>query len=252
MVDALILAGGESSEGLSELSNESYEALIGIAGKPMVTFVAEALAKSHLVQRIFIIGPAVELSRCHFPKNSTIIQGGQSLQETIRLGMSAVNQTEKALVVTCDIPLLTVPAITHFLESCQQVAADLYYPVIEKKISERDYPGNQRTYVRFKEGLFTGGNIFLVNPQIVQSGLQQANYLLENRKNPLKLCRFLGFAFVVRFFFGQLSLQAVAERASKLLAIRGAVIQSPFAEVGMDVDKPSDLLLVRNTFSVKA
>jgi GTP:adenosylcobinamide-phosphate guanylyltransferase len=251
MVDALILAGGESSDGLSKLSNEPYEALIGIAGKPMVTFVAEALAKSQLVQRIFIIGPAIELSRCDFPENSTIVQGGQSLQETIKLGMSAVNQEEKVLVVTCDIPLLTEPAIKHFLESCQRVDADLYYPVIEKKISERDYPGNKRTYVKFKEGLFTGGNIFLVNPRIVPSGLQQANYLFENRKNPLKLCQFLGITFVLRFFFGQLSLQAVAERASKLLQIRGAVIQSPFAEVGMDVDKPSDLELVRNTFSVR-
>jgi GTP:adenosylcobinamide-phosphate guanylyltransferase len=252
MVDALILAGGESSEGLSKLSNESYEALICIAGKPMVTFVAEALAKSQLVQRIFIIGPAVELSRCTFPNHSTIIQGGQSLQENIKLGMAAVNQEAKTLVVTCDIPLLTEPAIKHFLDSCQKVVADLYYPVIEKKISERDYPGNKRTYVKFKEGLFTGGNIFLVNPKIVKSGLQQANYLLENRKNPLRLCRFLGFTFVVQFFFGQLSLQAVAERASRLLHIRGAVIQSPYAEVGMDVDKPSDLELVRNSFSVKA
>lgn len=252
MVDALILAGGESSEGLSKLSNEPYEALICIAGKPMVTFVAEALAASQLVQRIFIIGPAVELSRCRFPENSTIIQGGLSLQETIKIGMSAVNQEEKTLVVTCDIPLLTEQAVKHFLESCKQVAADLYYPVVEKMISERDYPGNERTYVKFKEGLFTGGNIFLVNPKIVQSCLQQANYLLENRKKPLKLCRFLGFAFVVRFFFGQLCLHAVEERASKLLHIRGAVIQSPFAEVGMDVDKPSDLELVRNTFSIRA
>ncbi|MBP2645542.1 MAG: MobA-like transferase domain containing protein, partial [Firmicutes bacterium] len=31
----------------------------------------------------------------------------------------------------------------------------------------------------------------------------------------------------------------------------GAVIQSPYPELGIDVDKPSDLELVRATFSVR-
>lgn len=246
MVDALILAGGETSESLHELSGETYEAFITIDGRPMVTYVADILANSPCVERIFIVGPRAELSHCNFPENSILIQGGKSLLETIQIGMAAVDQAKKTLVLTCDIPLITEAAVRHFLQSCQKNEADFYYPIVEKECSEHCYPGNERTYVRLKEGAFTGGNIFLVNPRIVPACLKQAEYILENRKKPFKLCQFLGILFVLQFLFGKLKLKTVERRVSQLLHIRGAVIQSPFAEVGLDVDKPSDLMLVRN------
>ena len=68
MYDAIILAGGENSEHLSKFSSQSYEAMIEIAGMPMVTFVADALAAAPQVERIFIIGPVKQLANCIFQR----------------------------------------------------------------------------------------------------------------------------------------------------------------------------------------
>ena len=57
MYDAIILAGGENSKQLNQYVPHCYEALIEIVGKPMVTFVAQALARSSNVDRIFVLGP---------------------------------------------------------------------------------------------------------------------------------------------------------------------------------------------------
>ena len=251
MYDAIILAGGENSEHLSRFSSQSYEAMIEIAGKPMVTFVADALAAAPQVDRIFIIGPVKHLANCNFPSNVILVEGGRTIVESIQLGMEALGHKRKVLVVTADIPLLTPAAIDHFLSQCAEVEVDLYYPIVSKETSNQHYPGNKRTYVRFKDGTYTGGNVFLVNPAIVPRCLSVASELIDNRKNPFKLCCLLGWWFVLSFLIGKLSLSKVQERVAELLGITGAVIQSPYPELGIDVDKPSDLELVRTTFSFR-
>lgn len=249
MYDAIILAGGENSKQLNPVTPQCYEALIEIAGKPMVSFVAQALAATNQVNRIFVVGPVCELAQCEFPPNTAILAGGQTIIETIRLGMAALGHTRPVLVATADIPLLTPEAVDHFLVQCAGVDADLYYPIVTKEVNELRYPGNKRTYVRLKEGTFTGGNLFLVNPVIVEHCMEVAEQFIANRKNPLKLCQMLGWSFVIRFLLGVLHLKDVECRVSELLGVAGAVIQSPYPELGIDVDKPSDLELVKATFS---
>lgn len=251
MFDAIILAGGENSKKLSNCTTESFEALIEIAGRPMVTFVARALAESKQVDRIFVLGPADQLRQCEFPPNTIILDGGTTIIDTIRRGMAALGHARKVLVATADIPLLTAEAVNHFLAQCSHVDAELYYPIVPRDVNERIYPGNKRTYVRLREGVFTGGNLFLVCPSIVDQCAQVAEKIIANRKNPLKLCQMLGWSFVIRFLMGTLRLRDVEHRVADLLGVSGAVIQSPYPELGIDVDKPSDLELVRATFSLR-
>ena len=57
VVKALILAGAPNTKKLTAVSPESYEALIPIAGRPMVDFVVAALEDSSSVEQIVIVGP---------------------------------------------------------------------------------------------------------------------------------------------------------------------------------------------------
>lgn len=247
MYDAIILAGGENSKQLSALSPQPYEAMIEIAGKPMVSYVAQALAASPQVGRIFVVGPVKVLSACDFPDNTILIESGRTIIETIQIGMAALGHQNKVLVVTADIPLLTADAVNDFLTQCSKQDADLYYPIVTRETNNKCYPGNKRTYVRLKEGTYTGGNIFLVNPAIVPQCVTVAERIIANRKNPFKLVCILGWTFVLQFMVGTLCLDKVVKRVSELLGIKGAVIHSSYPELGIDVDKPSDLELVRTT-----
>jgi len=249
MYDAIILAGGENSKSLRRFATERYEALIDINGQPMVTYVARALSASAKVDRIFVVGPLNSLGNCHFPERTTVIQCGKTIVDTIVFGMEAIGHTNQVLVVTADIPLLTPQAIDDFIEQCQGADADLYYPIVNKDANERQYPGNKRTYVRLQEGTFTGGNIFLVKPPIVSPCTHWAKRIVSNRKNPLKLAHILGWVFVFKFLIGSLALRELEQRVSELLRIQGVVIRSDFPELGLDVDKTSDLAIVRHIFS---
>ena len=249
MYDAIVLAGGENTR-LQDGGKTPYEALVEIAGQPMVLFVVQALAQSSQVERIFVVGPAA-LNRNRFPGATTVVPGGETIIDTIRRGMQALGHQRQVLVATADIPLLTAAAVEDFISRCQEKQADLYYPIVRKEANEQRYPGTRRTYVKFREGTFTGGNIFLVNPAIVPRCLPQAERLIAYRKKPFQLARLLGWGFVCRFLLGCSDLLSVEKRVEELLNIRGAVVQSPYPEVGIDVDKPSDLAMVRRLFSIE-
>ncbi|MCE5287085.1 MAG: nucleotidyltransferase family protein [Pelosinus sp.] len=245
MHDAIILAGGKNTAALKRMTEEEYEALNSIAGKPMVAFVAAALVSSKNIGRVLIIGPRQELEKTSFPEQISILQSGATLLETIQIGIAAVGHSHKTLVATSDIPLLTTTAVDHFIEACTEKEADLYYPIVAKKIHNRQYPTNKRTYVELKEGTFTGGNIFMVNPDIVPRCLEFAEQVIEKRKSPFALCRLLGWGIVWRLLCRNLTITALEKRVSEILGITGNVIKTPYPEIGIDVDKPGDLELVQ-------
>lgn len=245
MYDAIILAGGENKGALRDSSDRPYEALIEVAGKPMVSYVAEALAAVSEVKRIFVVGPAGLLAQCPLPEKAVVLEGGASMLETIQIGLAEVEGGQKALIATGDIPLLTAAAVEDFLLLCRSKDAEVYYPIVSRETNDTHYPGGKRTYVRFKDGVYTGGNLFLVDPRVVPRCVAVAEKIIANRKNPLQLCRILGWGFVVSFLLGRLSLEKVKDRVAELLRVEGAVVYSAYPQLGIDVDKPSDLELVR-------
>lgn len=246
MVDAIVLAGGENNKALRQASAADYEALIEIEGRPMVWYVVSALAASPLVNRIFVAGPLSELAGCALPGDPVCLPAGKTMMDTAAAGMQALGHQNKVLLVTADIPLLSCEALADFIRQCAGSEADVYYPIVSKDIVQQRFAAVKRTYVRLKEGIFTGGNVLLVNPAIVESCLAFAGQVVNQRKKPLRLCRLLGWSFIVKFLLGRLSLDDITCRLSELLGITGQVILSDYAEIGMDVDKTSDLKMVCN------
>lgn len=251
MYDAIVLAGGINSEQLRQYSRAEYEALIEIGGRPMVSFVVDALLNAAEVRHVVVVGPRAELSRYFDDERVKLVENGNGIMENVLLGLENMQPTEKVIIATGDIPMLTPEAVRDFLDRCVRIDADFYYPIVAKEENERNYPGMRRTYVRLREGVFTGGNIFLVNPRVVKQCVEAAKGIIVYRKQPIQLCRILGFKFILQYFLGTLTLSEVAQRVSEILNLRGAVIVSAFPEVGIDVDKPSDLDLVRNRFAMR-
>ena len=66
--------------------------------------------------------------------------------------------------------------------------------------------------MRLREGTFTGGNIFLVNPAIVSYCLITVEKIIDYRKSPLKLCTLLGLGLLVKFICGLLTIDMAQEQ----------------------------------------
>lgn len=249
MVDALVLAGSNNDGPLRECSPAPFEALIPIGKKLMVEYVVDALRAVGCVKDIVVVGPVQELKCVEGP--GIILEPNRgSVMENVLAGCRRLSGKRKVLLATCDIPLITPIAIEDFIGLCRQSGAELCYPVISRDVVEKKYAYVRRTYVTLKEGQFTGGNLFFFDPKVVERCLIKGQQLVNARKSPFKLSGLLGFTFLVKFLLHLITLREAEKKASQLLGVKGAVIISGFPEVGVDVDKPSDLELVSKTLNV--
>lgn len=235
---AIVLAGQPNQGRLRQVSGAAYEAEILIQGRRMADFVLDAVEASALVTSRALVGP----EGFERPGVTRVpIRGG--LLDNVLAGLATVPPGATAvLFLTSDIPWITGDIIDEFLRLSPR-DVDVVYPVIPRAVAEARFPGTRRTYIRVKDGVFTGGNLFLVNPAILPALAERGQKLLSHRKSPWKLAQDLGFGFLWRFLTGRLSLTQIEAEAGSLLGVQGKALIFPYAEAGVDVDKPEDLAL---------
>lgn len=245
MFDVLILGGAPNDGELRNMSSQEYEALIDIQGKPMVEYVLKAVKASKYTEKIALVGPVEAFRSLLTTEPDVYVESGTTLLENMQKGLQPLRKNRLTLFMTADIPLISPEAIDDFLEKAMAQEGEVFYPVISKEICERAFPDMQRTYVRLKEGVFTGGNIFILHPDVLVHCHDSLESMFGHRKSPWKLSRILGPAFLLRFALGQLSIQQIESKVFRSFGCRGVAIFSEYVEMAVDVDKVVDLELVR-------
>lgn len=237
MVNAVILAGDSEENGVSK-------ALRVISSRYMIEYVISSLRESGCIGRIYVVGDERLKEKVGNLVDGWIEASG-GIMDNIRRSVQIMGDFETPCIfATSDIPMVRGEAIRDFVEKCQLKSIDLGYPIIDKKLNEQKYPEVKRTYVKMKEGTYTGGNIIYFNPKIVENCTKKAERLIEYRKNPLKMGRVLGFTFLIRLALGKLPISKVEDKIQKMFDVRGSAILTDYPEIGNDVDKPSDIEFV--------
>ena len=113
---------------------------------------------------------------------------------------------------------------------------------------ESRFPDIKRTYASLRDGTFTGGNLFLVRREIISRCLSKAEEFVKLRKSPTALARMVGLGMLLKYFLGQLTIAEAERRVSKIVGAKGCAVISDYPEVGVDVDKASDLEIAKSIF----
>jgi hypothetical protein len=69
--------------------------------------------------------------------------------------------------------------------------------------------------------------------------------LTSSRKNYLAQARALGFGFIIRLLLRRVTVHETAERSRRLLNIDVRAVNTRFAELGMDLDKPHQYEIIK-------
>jgi hypothetical protein len=160
--------------------------------------------------------------------------------------LQAINPSvKKLLLLSSDIPLVTPEIVRGFIEECGSQEADIYYAVVEEKTMEARFPQSKRTFVPFKGGRYTGGDAFLLDVGAATGNAELARSLTGSRKNYLYQARLLGLSFILRFLLRRMTVHEAGRRAAEKGDLKGQVIDTRFAELGMDVDKPHQYEMIK-------
>lgn len=246
MINALVVAGSPNSGKLKHCSQEPFEALIPIGGPTMVEYVVGALKNTPQIKNIVVVGPA-QLTDIFTDGTVQVVVYHNGIVDNIATGYQHLSGSDRILIASADIPLITPEIINYFINCCADASYDLYFPVIPKAVMEAHYPTIERTYVSLQDGTFTAGNVFIAKGDKIPEGLKWGREFIELRKSPLKLSRLLGINFVMKFLTHRLTIAEIEQRASDLLHLRGKAVICKTPELGIDVDKPEDLSLVTQT-----
>lgn len=257
-VHALVLAGRRNDGALREASDAEWEALIDVCGRPMVGYVVEALASARHVAGGMVVGPSELATFGLLPAGFTRVEPGASLLDNLRLGVDALAASlggqlpEAILVSTSDVPLLTAAMVDAFLARTGDMGLDVYVPVVRRETAEARFPGVHRTYIHLRDGAYTMGNLFLVHTGLLRPEAGQMRRLeafVRLRKAPLQMARTLGPRLVLGVALHRFTLEDVERVAGARLGIRGRAVVVDDPEIGVDVDKVSDLALCREVLS---
>ena len=245
MFNALILAGTKEKGPLEIAENVDNKALIMINGKPMIDYIVDALKNSENIDQIIVVGPEKELSPYIGKKVRKILNPGNSILENMESGFNFFDSNDNLLILTSDIPLITPEAIDEFLKICTERKAYIGYPLITKENIMKKYPETIRTYVTMKEGIFCGGNIVFFKPEVFYQQKKLIKELFENRKSTWKYVKILGLKFIFKFIFKTLTLEEVERRVTGIIGYNSIAVMISHPEVMIDLDKISDLELIR-------
>jgi hypothetical protein len=111
------------------------------------------------------------------------------------------------------------------------------------------YPTTRRTWLRMRDGDFSGCNLFLLRTPSASRAVDFWQRLEQQRKSPVAMVRIIGLTALFRYLFKSLTMQAAVRLLGRRVGAKLAIVELPFADAAVDVDKPSDLLLVDKTFA---
>ncbi len=249
-MDAVLLAGGipRPDEPLYSYSNGEAKALIDVAGKPMVQWVLDALCGAKSIDRIVIMGLS---AKANLPckKPITYLSNQGKLLDNLKVGTAKVLElnpkAEFVMFASSDIPGITSGMVDWVVKTCGETDDDLYYNVIKREDMEKRFPGSKRTWTRLKDMEVCGGDMNMARASIVNEHSDFWNKIIDARKNPAAQAALIGPDIIFKFLFRQLTADDVIRRVANKMSLKGRAIVCPYPEVGMDVDKPHQLEIMR-------
>jgi GTP:adenosylcobinamide-phosphate guanylyltransferase len=246
---ALVLAGSRGgSDPVADYAGVAHKALIPIEGEAMILRVIAALRQAGAGR--------IAVSTDH-PEVVVVATaaGVDCLAPAAQPSLSVLSAFQvlgaPLLVTTADHALLRPEWITQFLTDTPP-DADLSLLLAERAEVEAAAPGTRRTYYRFARKAWSGCNLFYLATPKAAAALDLWRTVEAQRKHPWKVARLIGLTTLALYLGGRLTVQQAVARLGASVGVRAAVVQSCFGLSAVDVDKPSDLDLVREILAAQA
>jgi GTP:adenosylcobinamide-phosphate guanylyltransferase len=249
-MDAVLTAGGipQTDEPLYSYSKGEAKALIDIAGKPMIQWVLDALGEAHTIERVVIIG-LTDRSNLTCKKPLTYLSNQGKMLDNLKAGTTKVLElnpkAKYVLFVSSDIPAIKGEMVDWVVNNCLETSDDLYYNVIRREDMEERFPNSKRTYTPLKDMQVCGGDLNMARASIVFQHSEFWGKLIEARKNPAAQAALIGPDIIFKLLFRQLTIDDIVKRVADKLGLKGRALVCPYPEIGMDVDKPHQLEIMR-------
>lgn len=241
--DVFITAGydPDKADPLLAVAGVDHKSLVPVGGKPMIWHVVNAFVQSGRVGEIVIVGLGPEHGidfgvPVHYLPNQPSLWASQNAG--VRR-LREINPADRLIIgTTADIPLVTGEVINAFIDGCNPYDRGLYWGIVPESVMLTGFPDSKRSYLTLREGRFCSGDIYLGRLSTAEQIQEKMRGFIENRKSVVRQLLLLGPGVILRFLLRRLAIDDLLGVVQGAFGITGKPVILPFAEAGMDVDKP--------------
>jgi molybdopterin-guanine dinucleotide biosynthesis protein A len=243
---ALVLAGRRGGEDpVARHCGVEHKCLALAGGVPMLARVLDTLAASPAIGRILVVlEDASILDRLPGPPPCTALPSAATPSLSVLRALDEADAGLPILVTTADHALLSAEILEFFGAAARAAGTDVTVGLTAAEVIRKAYPDTQRTYLRFRDGRYSGANLFALMSPEARKAVAFWRRVEQDRKRPWRMIRAFGPGPLLAYLLGRLTLDGAMARASAIIGARVAAVRLPFAEAAIDVDKPADLELV--------
>ena len=248
----LILAG--SRPGTDPLlAGTSYrsKALFPIGGRPMLCHVLDAITAAPQTGRIIVAAqdaPTLASDpgfQVYEDVEWRATQG--SIADAVGTVLSEFDGP--LFVTTADNVLLTAGMIAQFLEVGAD--SDVAVGLVERQRVAQAGHSTQRTWLKFRNGQWSGANLFLLGGKQVMPLLKFWKSIEQDRKKGWKIIGAFGPALLVGALLRLLDIHQFVLRAARRFGLSARIVPMEAAEACIDADKPSDIPVIEQILEAR-
>lgn len=242
-MDAVVLAGGPHDELAATTPGAPNKAFVEINGVTLVERTLRALRRSACVDKIVVVAPSGAADSPALSLADEVRPDGARISDSLRGGIAGFDPNAELLISASDLPVLTPEAVDDFIARAQAADADLTYGCIEQTTHMAKFPEGPHTWARLKDGTYCGTGFITMRPRVWPALERVIERLGGARKNPVKLASLFGWRILMRYALRRLTIAHAEARASYVIGAPVRAVVSPYAEIGVNVDRVSDIAL---------
>ncbi len=198
--NALVLAGRRiAADPLLEAQGGTHRALLDVMGVPMLVRVVRAMQATKSINRIAVsiddraaFDSVPELRELAARQEITYHSSLDSPSRSVRDALQSHLFGERVLVSTADHALLTPEMVDYFVQHAEQSDADVAVGAVTEAVIRAAYPTTTRTYMRFRDGGYSGANLFAFR---TERAIRAAEFWVNAerfRKHPWRMASVFG------------------------------------------------------------
>lgn len=243
---AVVLGGGPLGELPLEPGDEAdCKGMIQISGQPMALRTLQAVLQATEIDGAVLVCP--QPPGWELPRGFDWAPSQPDLMGSFEAGVLATGEEDQPVLVCCgDLPLVTAEALDDFVRRCRRrPEAGLWYGFLRQENSLYRYPRVGHTWARLQDGTFCGSGVMMLRPRVMKSMRAAMDRLTHARKNMLKLAHCLGWGNLLNYALGRLTVARAEKAGQQIFGVPCAGIETPYAELGFNVDDAASLAEAR-------
>jgi hypothetical protein len=170
--------------------------------------------------------------------------GGQGIASSLLALLEAGDLPFPILLTTADHVLLDAAMLDQFVG--QASGADIAVAMVERATLLARYPHSRRTWLKFRDGWWSGANIFWFGSAKARSIIALWQEVEQDRKKGWKILAAFGPFALVGALLRVLTLRGGIARIGRKFGLVARLVAMDSPEACIDADKPDDVTLIES------